>query len=84
MRLYEEINEAFKESRCAFFPNGGGYFQGVKNLGDFSETEIVICFKKEKISVRGKELTIKKYCDGDLELSGKIYAVEVLTEGVKT
>ena len=84
MRLYEEINGAFAEARCAFFPNGGGYFQGVKSLVSFSEQEIVLLLKKAKVYVKGNGLSVKKYCDGDMEITGKIYAVGVTgsqTEG---
>lgn len=80
MRLYDEIYRSYAEARCAFLPSGGGYFQGVKGLGAFSEEEIVLLFKKNKVSVKGKNLEIKKYCDGDIELSGRIVSVSVLGE----
>ena len=80
MRLYDEINGAFAESRCAFFPNGGGYFQGVKGLSSFTAEEIVLIFKKSKVSVRGVGLSIKKYCDGDMEIVGNICSMGVVSE----
>ena len=83
MRLYEEINGAFAEARCAFFPNGGGYFQGVKGLMSFSAEEIVLLLKKAKVCVKGNALSIKKYCDGDLEITGKIYGVGVVGSQTK-
>ena len=81
MRLYEELfksadGTAF--SRCTWIPRGGGYFQGVKAVGDFSPERIVICFPRESVEVEGDSLTIKKYCDGDLQLSGKITSLRVL------
>ena len=81
MRLYDEI---FKNadggafSRCVIVPCGGGYFEGVKAVGDFSPERIVICFPRESVEVEGESLTIKKYCDGDLQLSGKITSLRVL------
>ena len=81
MRLYDEI---FKNadggafSRCVIVPYGGGYFEGVKAVGDFSPERIVICFPRESVEVEGDSLTIKKYCDGDLQLSGKITSLRVL------
>ena len=81
MRLYDEI---FKNadggafSRCVIVPCGGGYFEGVKSVGDFSPERIVICFPRESVEVEGNSLTIKKYCDGDLQLSGKITSLRVL------
>ena len=87
MRLYEEISklidgEAFSLSRCLLIPLGGGYFQGVKAVGDFSEQRIELYFPSAKICVEGKSLAIKKYCDGDLILSGKITSLTALEDGV--
>ena len=87
MRLYEEISklldgEAFALSRCLLIPLGGGYFQGVKAVGDFSDEKIELYFPSVKICVEGRELTIKKYCDGDLILSGKITALKPMDDGV--
>ena len=81
MRLYDEI---FKNAdggalaRCVIVPCGGGYFEGVKAVGDFSAERIVLYFPKESVEVEGAALTIKKYCDGDLHLMGKIHALRVL------
>ena len=39
MRLYEEIfkdTDGASLSRCVIVPNGGGYFEGVKTVEDFS------------------------------------------------
>lgn len=84
MRLYDEI---FKDAdggafqRCIIVPNGGGYFEGVKAVGDFSPERVVVCFPKEQVELEGKNLSIKKYSDGDLQLSGKIFAMKVLGRG---
>lgn len=84
MRLFDEI---FKDvdgialSRCTFVPNGGGYFEGVKSIGDFSSERIVICFSKQSVEVCGVGLSIKKYYDGDLQLSGKIASVVHVSGG---
>lgn len=75
MELYEEIYEGIKEERCSFLPMGSGYFQGVRALIGFSDTEIVLLMKKSRIVVRGEGLEIRKYYDGDLQLSGRIYSV---------
>ncbi|MBQ7831765.1 MAG: YabP/YqfC family sporulation protein [Clostridia bacterium] len=84
MRLYDEI---FKNadggalSRCIVVPCGGGYFEGVKSVGDFSTERIVICFPKQTVEAEGKGLSILKYCDGDLQIAGKILSLRVLTDG---
>lgn len=83
MRLYDEI---FKNadggafSRCIVVPEGGGYFEGVKALGDFSSVRVVVCFPKRTVEVEGRDLAIKKYYDGDLQLSGSITALRVVGE----
>lgn len=80
MRLYDEIfknADEFSFSRCTVVPGGGGYFEGVKAVGDFSSEKIVLCFSRGNVTVEGKELTIKKYYDGDLQLSGQIYTLRV-------
>ncbi len=81
MRLYEELFKSADGgalSRCIWIPRGGGYFQGVKAVGDFSPERIVICFPKDEVEAVGRGLSIKKYCDGDLELSGCLLSVRVL------
>ena len=78
MRLYDEIfknTEGFPLARCTFIPEGGGYFEGVKAVGDFSPERVVLCFPRCSVSVEGVGLCIKKYCDGDLQLTGKIFTL---------
>lgn len=79
MRLYEEI---FKNTdagaRCALIVGGGGYFEGVKTVGDFSPNKILLHFPRYGVEIEGESLSIKKYCEGDLQLSGKIYSWKLL------
>ena len=78
MRLYDEIfknTEGFPFARCTVVPGGGGYFEGVKAVGDFSPERVVICFPRCTVSVEGRGLSIKKYYDGDLQLSGQIFSL---------
>lgn len=78
MRLYDEIfkdADGIRLSRYTVVINGGGYFEGVKAVGDFSPEKIVLFYGAGSIEVEGKSLTIKKYCDGDLQLSGSIESV---------
>lgn len=85
MRLYDEI---FKDAdggsfrKCIVVPNGGGYFEGVKSVGDFSPERVVLCFPKLKVELEGSDLSIKKYCDGDLQLKGKIFSLKVIDESL--
>lgn len=84
MRLYDEI---FKDpndgacSRCIVVPGGGGYFEGVRSVGDFSAEKIVIYFPRQAVEIEGTELTIKKYYDGDLQIGGRVTSVRVVLPG---
>lgn len=81
MRLYDEI---FKNAdgaacaRCIFVPEGGGYFEGVKYVEDFSAEKITLRFSHKSLEIAGKALSIVKYCDGDLQIGGKILSLRVL------
>ena len=81
MRLYDEIFKSVDGAALARYTvaiGGGGYFEGVKSVGDFSPEKIVLYFPRESVEIEGEELSIKKYCDGDLELSGKIVCLRVV------
>ena len=86
MRLYEEF---FKNAdggafaRCIIVPRGGGYFEGVKSVADFSDEKVTLRFPCEWVEVEGERLCIKKYGDGDLQLSGVITSIKVLPKGTK-
>ena len=41
---------------------------------------LISCNRREEIEVLGEGLGIKKYCDGDLQISGRVYAVKVLSQ----
>ncbi len=81
MRLYEEIlRDVFGDSAAKYTVcvGGGGYFQGVKAVGDFSPNLLVLHYPRAKLQVQGEGLCIRKYCEGDLEIAGSIYAVELI------
>ena len=82
MRLYDEIfkNADGAFTRCIIVPLGGGYFEGVKSVTDFTDEKITIAFPKQTVEIEGKSLRIKKYCDGDLQLSGRIDSLKVARE----
>ena len=82
MRLYDDI---FKDpggsacARCVVVPGGGGYFEGVKSVGDFSSEKIVIYFPRQAVEIYGVDLAIKKYYDGDLHIGGRVSAVRMVS-----
>ncbi len=83
MRL---LNEIFKNaegaalSTCTLVIGGGGYFEGVKTVGDFSPERVVLYFPRQTLEIEGENLSIAKYYEGDLRLLGKITKV-LLGEG---
>ena len=77
MRLFDEIfkNDTLASlARCVVIVGGGGYFEGVKTVGDFTPERIVLYFPKATVIIEGENLSIGKYCDGDLRLLGKIHS----------
>ena len=81
MRLYNEIFKSVDGLACCKYTvvvGGGGYFEGVKSVGDFSPEQIVLFFPKCSLQIDGNGLEIKKYCDGDLQLLGTIHTVTTL------
>ena len=81
MRLYDEIfqnPDGGALARCVVVPCGGGYFEGVKWVDDFSTERVVVRFPKQRVEVAGENLSIRKYCDGDLRLIGKILSFRVM------
>ena len=82
MRLYDDIFKNPNDSacaRCVIVPGGGGYFEGVKSVGDFSDETIVIYFPRQAVEIYGVDLAIKKYYDGDLHIGGRVSAVRMVS-----
>ena len=79
MRLHGEIfkGEEGVCPRCILLVGGGGYFEGVKTVSEFSSERIVLFFPRVSVEIEGESFVIKKYCDGDLELAGKISAWKI-------
>lgn len=80
MRLFEEIfgEEEAQTARCTLYVGGGGYFQGVKSVGDFCSEKIVLYFPRASVEIEGVDLSIGKYCEGDLRLLGKVQSIRLL------
>ena len=83
MRLLQELFKNGREQdgdflplpRMVIIPKKGGYFEGVKSVGDFSSERLVLYFSgdhMQSVEVEGARFTIGKYCDGDLQLLGEI------------
>ena len=80
MRLYEELTgiEGFATARYTVAVNGGGYFEGVKAVGEFTPEKILLLYPKAEIEIVGENLSIGKYVDCDLKIDGKIRCVSLV------
>ena len=81
MRIYEQLFkgvDGVATARCTLVPCGDGYFEGVKSVGDFSTERIVLYFARESVEIVGENLSIGKYYEEDLYLTGRILSVTVL------
>lgn len=82
MGLLSEIKKNFSSEESAFrvqytvVDGGGGYFQNVKRLLEFSPTVIVLKGGKGSLRVEGENLSLGKYFQGDLVVHGTILKVE--------
>ena len=78
MSFIDEISNFFGEEElfCKFkatlFSDKCVYFEKVKEIIGFSEEKIDLRLKKGQIMVEGEKLCIKKYCSGDVAITGKI------------
>lgn len=53
------------------------YFENIKGIKTYSETEVELYTKKNVILVTGENISIKKYSLNDIVLTGKIYSFGV-------
>lgn len=87
MRLFDELGkdllgEISPTGRCLYYTGGGGYFQGVRNFYDFSSDGVTLLFKGGELFVRGKNLVVAKFKDGDCRLNGNILSLQYRSRGV--
>lgn len=83
MKLFGEIKKLFGRAGGEFFrieytvlDGGGGYFENVKRILEFSPEAIVLGGKKGSLRVEGQNLSLGKYFGGDLMIRGEIAKVE--------
>ncbi|MBO4594265.1 MAG: YabP/YqfC family sporulation protein [Clostridia bacterium] len=72
----EEVKKSlgfdFSGFRATIFGDGAIYISGVGRIKSFSKTEVVFYLKKGTVSITGEELEIKKICEGDALICGRI------------
>ena len=82
MGLLSEIKKNFSAEGSAFsvqytvVDGGGGYFQNVKRLLEFSPETVVLKGGKGSLRIEGENLSLGKYFQGDLIVHGMIKKVE--------
>lgn len=62
--------------RATILGGCAGYFENVKGIKSFSKTEIILYLKKGELTVSGENLSINKFCLGDLMICGNITCVK--------
>lgn len=63
---------SFGNGFCCTLSDSAGYFEKVSAIISYSEEEVVLSLKGGTLTVSGKGLYIKKYCEGDVAVCGKI------------
>ena len=84
MSLIDSIRDCFCQNElpldCAYravlFGESAGYFERVKSIVSYEKEEVVLSLKCGGLRVKGRDLYIKKYCEGDVVICGKILSVE--------
>lgn len=77
--IKKDLVDVLPENPCfkaVLFGESVGYFEFVSGIKSYSGTEIVVFVKRGELKICGENLYIKKLCEGDLVVVGKIKAVE--------
>lgn len=84
MGLIENIKNCIDKSsipcepcfRAVLFGENALYLENVKSIAGYSQEEIILQISDGGLKIFGKALYIKKYCEGDLIVCGKIKGLE--------
>ncbi len=66
------ISELKPSFRAEFIGDSGVYFQNIACIKSYTESEIILGIKRGVLILSGENLFIKKYCQGDVFICGKI------------
>ncbi len=80
MNVLREIAEQVRDGengrvRYTVSDGGGGYFQNVRRILEFSPDRILLGGKKGKLRIEGEELSLGKCFKGDVAVRGRILRV---------
>lgn len=73
---FESSSSLLPLPKIVLIGDRSGYFEGVKSIGSYSEKEIVLFTKLGKTTIIGTNLTINKFCEGDVVICGKILTIK--------
>lgn len=62
--------------RVLLLGDRAGYFESVKSVISYSQTKIELAVKNSLLTIDGENLFIKKFCEGDVVICGKILSVK--------
>ena len=63
--------------RAVMFGDGAIFIENVKNICIYTKEELLFALKKGCIRIIGEGLYVKKYCEGDVVICGKIKGIEI-------
>ena len=80
MNIFENIAEILGVSdligkpvfKATLVGDSAGYFECVLGIKSYTENQIILCIKNAEIVITGQNLYVKKYCEGDVAICGKI------------
>ena len=83
MQLIEELLSQLDENfflglRYTVLDGKKAYFQGVKSIETLEEEKIILVCGKKRFEVSGSNLTVLRFEEGDLVISGDVVRVERL------
>ncbi len=83
MSFFDSIKENFSDLfidapsyRAVLFGDDAIYLENVRAIVGYSSEEVKLSLKKGGLAIKGENLYLKKYCDGDLAVCGKIASIE--------
>lgn len=80
MKILEQILAEMGADTLKSFtiiPSFGGYFRGVKAIGEYSSERIQLALKREKLIIEGEKLEVGKYFEEDILIKGNIKVIEI-------
>jgi sporulation protein YqfC len=72
----EEFSLEKESQKIMVFGDKGVFLEGVLGIKSFNKEQIVLFVKKGEIVIAGENLFVKKFCQGDVVVCGKINKIE--------